>query len=150
MSGDKVRDLRRGVQGRCPNPCWACDEAYGTRRVRFWAWVNGAPVRLSLRPGESLSWATGRTTDEGWRREGFDWAADDAGVTRYRWANERDCDGRADWGTEDYCPADRLAVIEPPGWGFDRSGRGWDGLAWPAWVPVDRTQRDHSAEAAGY
>lgn len=116
--------------------------------ARFWTWTNGGPVKLTLRPGQALTWHTSGPTDEGWKTETTTWSYDaDEVVIGRRWeTSERDCDGRLERGDAAICPIHALAdylIPDPefrdvryPAWQDDPEGRAW--------------QRDHYAEAMGY
>lgn len=122
--------------------------------ARFWVYANEGPVKLTLRPGQSLSHHTGGRADEGWSYEGTTWEypADEPVVCR-KWAVEAlDCDGRhGHWG-EDVCHLSRLqSGAEPYFNEEDRQDRQtWEGVIWPAWESENRGQRDQYAEIAGY
>lgn len=108
--------------------------------ARFWVWENGGPVKLTLRPGESLSHCVSGPTDEGHCLEWFtvehcgDYVSQDYG------RDERDCDGRTSSEGSSVCPLDHLAVAVV----------GDDCPRFPAWAHVATNQRDYAAEAAGY
>ena len=46
------------------------------REARFWVYVNGGPVKLTLYPGQRLRWGRASSHDEGWS------AVDEPGSTR--------------------------------------------------------------------
>lgn len=118
--------------------------------ARFWTWTNGGPVKLTLRPGQSLTWHTHGPTDEGWSSETTTWAYDtDRLMVCQRWETAgTDCDGYLQRGGADMCPIHALAdgngctdivdgrEVTYPAWDDDPDGRAW--------------QRDHYAEAMGY
>jgi hypothetical protein len=110
--------------------------------MRFWTWVNDGWVKLSLRPGEYAQSERYRAHDEGGTASGETWEADEHGVCLEAWSDGRDCDGRMETFTRLYCPADRLAVRE-----VEIDG---ESHMLPDWERVEASQRDHSAEAAGY
>lgn len=115
--------------------------------ARFWTWTNGGPVKLTLRPGQSLTWHTGGPTDEGWSSETTTWSYDiHWAAIRQRWKTVgTDCDGYLQRGGADICPIHALADINRgpdlvdgrwPAWQRDPEGQAW--------------QRDRYAEAMGY
>ena len=106
--------------------------------ARFWVYLNGGPVKLTLRPGQRRSWCTFRWTDEGWDSEWITWEHQGDRVQRCWESDGTDCDGRLRQGGESYVLLTEL------------KGREFEGLAWPIWRAADRWQRDYAAEAAGY
>lgn len=112
--------------------------------ARFWINENGTPSKVTLAPGQSLSWSQGGPTDEGWSASGWtleqpldrpEW------VTLSRWSDGRDCDGRLSRHWEGECHITRLhshlnEYTHPSGQ--------------PDWSEQGAGQRDYSAEAAGY
>jgi hypothetical protein len=110
-----------------------------TRNARFWDYVNTSRVKLTLRPGQALTWSKWERTDEGWSSEGCTWSHDGAGVRCQYGSDGVDCDGRLRQGGELYAP---LAALH--------AGRTVDDVTYPAWEKVESWQRDYRAEAAGY
>jgi hypothetical protein len=117
--------------------------------LRFWVWVNGGWVRLSLRQGQTLRHATFRDTDEGWASEANVWhaPADGPGVLWECHGAGRDCDGRVDRFSAVYCPADSLAGRDMFAVMDSSENRG---IYSPEWECVGASQRDCAAEAMGY
>lgn len=124
--------------------------------ARFWVYVNGGPVKITLRPGQQLSWSCGGPTDEGWSRESETWGydcEDHVGEVFRQWCHDgRDCDGRLTREGEDVCDLADLRR-EWPG-GLDDMSQaerdGWRDVRWPAWRKAKSCQYDEYAEAAGY
>lgn len=122
---------------------------HGTPNARFWDYVGGGWVKITLRPGEELIRDTGGPCDEGYsyKREGWTHERDHVA---YRWASDsRDCDGRYQDDGKLCCPlADLRArdALDPelP----DATTGPWRWL--PVWGRARRSQRDFTAEAAGY
>ena len=114
--------------------------------ARLWVLHKGSPVRITLtaeRPEASFGDA-GRT-EEGWYREGESlWLEkNDNGLTcvfSERWTGERDCDGRHSTRQRAFCPLYLLKA------GYRESAT----VAFPVWNVSHASQRDYSAEAAGY
>lgn len=114
---------------------------YGTHNARFWVRINGSPVKLTLRPGEELSHAYGRSTDEGWYRRQDVWHFDGATVGCNWFEDQLDCDGRLDrYGTYS-CRLSDLKALESQD---DYT------VVYPRWSHANSSQRDYAAEAAGY
>jgi len=114
-----------------------------TTTARFWIFENDSFVRLSLRDGESLRWATGGRTDEGYRWAGCTWSREGSHITLQWGSEERDCDGRFDRSGE--LETTTLELTARAAYG-DETGL----IRLPEWHDVDSRQRDHTAEAAGY
>ena len=103
--------------------------------TRFWTTTAlGAPVRLSLTEGSTLSHGAGGATDEGYCYTYTSWWLEEGVVFERVETDSRDCDGRLTTSETYACPVDRLS---------ERDGK-------PNWKLVQRGQRDFSAEAMGY
>ena len=114
------------------------------RNARFWVCWNGSPVKLCLRPGGEITLDTGRrATDEGWSSEAahYIYYAHDAVVAQERQIDGCDCDGRLTQFCASECPMSEL-----------NSGVASeiDGMVYPNWRDMCRSQRDYAAESAGY
>lgn len=114
-----------------------------TPNARFWVYVNGGPVKLTLRPGQSLEHVTGGPTEEGWQSSATRWTHDaECGVVAREWAEDgRDCDGRSGSSGEDYAPYAALLT------GYHDEA---DGVTYPVWTETEERCYDLTAEAAGY
>lgn len=114
--------------------------------ARFWEWVNGGWVKLTIRPDQGLQRYTFQRTDEGWSAEWEAWEHDGAGVHARYMTEGVDCDGRSEYHADSYCPLGQLAAVE--------SYHDWDEVgprhAVPAWERGVVGQRDYTAEVAGY
>jgi hypothetical protein len=96
------------------------------RNARFDDYTaTGATVTLTLKPGATLTHVSGGPTEEGYYRCETVYAYTDGIVYRDTYTDSRDCDGRYSMHT-----AEQLI----------------DGK----WERVNASQRDYSAEAAGY
>jgi hypothetical protein len=109
------------------------------RNARFWSWQDGGWVKLTLRPGESLSHHTYRVTDEGYSARSSTWTHTGGCVELACEDSGRDCDGTVESWREMACPLADLGA---------RFGH--DGTPIPEWQETSARQRDHSAEAMGY
>lgn len=127
--------------------------------ARFWTYVNGGPVKLTLKPGQSLTHETGGPTDEGWYHDITDWTyeTDDDGkpiVTRNWSTDGQDCDGRHGNGGCEECPLAELLTGNEPYYTDLESWEDpttWDGVIWPAWREVSiGPVYDQFAQLAGY
>lgn len=118
------------------------------RNARFWVYINGGPVKLTLRPGQVLRHYVGWTHDEGWSSEMHEWEHDgDAVVRRWEMAGS-DCDGPLTTYGEDSCDLVWLRAREPHSEPHEHAN--YIGVMWPEWQRGRREQRDVFAEAAGY
>jgi hypothetical protein len=124
--------------------------------ARFWAYVNGGPVKLTLRPGQRISCSHGAPTDEGWHRDSYSWEypSDERAVYRNWCQDGADCDGRLTRSGVDRCDLSALqagdypyvAPTEP-----QDVHDAWADVVWPAWdVYRDCGVYDEYAQRAGY
>jgi hypothetical protein len=111
-----------------------------TPTARFWTFHRDGWVKLSIRPGASLTALTGGRHDEGFSYTAETFENTGCGVA-YQWATwGLDCDGRHESGGGAYCPIPDLTATPADTFGPAR----------PDWQQTRRHQRDHAAEAAGY
>lgn len=120
------------------------------KNARFWQWHNNGWVKITLRPGQSLSTADCRQTDEGFCSEYNRWALEDGIVTSEYSQESRDCDGRHSYSCSVECPVGLLRDTELCS--DDPIDYHDDGSKYftPSWVKIGSGQRDHAAEAMGY
>lgn len=111
------------------------------RNARFWEHTMTGLVRITLKPGQELTYSVGRTDDEGWRRECTTWRHTGEGVEMEYQMEARDCDGRMSTGHVIFAPLDRLSA------GYHDQV---EGIRFPVYLSQEVWQRDHQAEAAGY
>ena len=118
-----------------------------TPNVRFWVYVPGTGdyVKLTLAPEQSIDYYESHATEEGWQTEAIRWFYDSERgiVVRERYSRARDCDGLFSSQDTCECPLNRLAEIMP-------YGEENHTFRLPLWEVADSSQRDYSAEAAGY
>ncbi len=112
------------------------------RNARFWVYINGGPVRLTLKPGQSLEWDRWSRTDEGWSYEYECWLFSGDKVYRVSDDDGEDCDGRLSHSYKTVVDLKDLASGSPDGTVA--------GVFYPLWSRVKASQRDYSAEAMGY
>lgn len=123
------------------------------RNARFWMYVNGGPVKITLHPGRSLRWFKTEQTDEGWASELCVLKHEGDHVERHLVIDGCDCDGRLTIAGSDTCPLDQLAsgnepYLEPYFNVHEREV--YEGVVYPAWSRVSDSQCDEYAEDAGY
>lgn len=109
------------------------------KTARLWIWDNG-PVKLSIRPGQTLRHTSFSEDEEGWSSREDEWTNDGEKVIRRSYTDGRDCDGRLSTAWTGVCSFDRLASNY-----FED-----DGISYPDWEQVDSRQHDYFAEAMGY
>lgn len=84
------------------------------RNARFWCWVADGWVRVTLRPGQSLTWGRSWRDPEGWGFETSTWRHVGQGVEEDWARGGRDCDGYVEAAGLLFCPLERLAAV--PAW----------------------------------
>lgn len=122
-----IRSLRRALDEALP------------RTVRFWDWLHGSRVRIAIREGQTLRWGHRYSHDEGWSTECRTWTLERGTLKLEVYTDGRDCDGRLETHAEFTCS-------------FEDANSGIDGHGdpMPLWGNRRASQRDYSAEAAGY
>jgi len=125
------------------------------RNARFWQYINGNLVKLTLRPGQEFNWRKYQRTEEGWTAESHTWSHDEPSGTVFseEVLDALDCDGRCSsyWkGSFSVTEFPRKAM--PCSIAFDDNGIPVEDktILTPSWERCSASQRDHSAEAAGY
>ena len=113
------------------------------RNIRFWEFVNGSWVKLTLAPGQTLHHATGGPTDEGYSFECRAYNYDSSAVTREITCEARDCDGRLDRFYEQTLERIEVIAADPSMLDHPAGPRA-------VWADGQSSQRDYSAESAGY
>lgn len=109
------------------------------RNARFWVFINDSPVKLTLRPGQTLRWCHSSPTEEGWSAEGYTYHHEGDRVTLEHVTDGRDCDGRLRQIYVDFVSLDDLAA-----------GNVFEGIAYPKWESVEGSVYDEYAQAANY
>lgn len=117
-------------------------------RARFWDYINGSWVKLTLKPGQRIQHEQRGQHDEGWWIRQSAWVFDGNEVVSDTVDDGTDCDGRLSRGMKLACPVERLfSRIQTLPYA-PNMGHGAIGL--PDWAKIQSGQRDHTAEAAGY
>lgn len=121
------------------------------KNARFWEWINGDWVKLTLRPQQEVSWFRGDSTEEGWESTALSWTNDGEVVRCYQERRALDCDGRFDRSSEFECAICNLhsrgladTIYGDERTEFEKT------VTLPEWREVNYSQRDYSAEAMGY
>jgi hypothetical protein len=124
--------------------------------ARFWIFVNLDWVKVTLTPGQRITFSNGGATDEGYGFSAESYEYDEfenvIECDRLDWG--RDCDGSYSSNRIYFCPVDRLH-IRPSECkeGYNTSKRLcglYNRPATPLWSKTLATQYDESAERAGY
>lgn len=111
------------------------------QNLRFWEFMNGGWVRITLRPGQRLTWRKSSYDEEGYSHFSESWEHEGDRIVN-QWGEDcSDCDGRLTRGGEMACSAESVAAI--PAYGEPT-------LLRPDWKKITSGQRDYAAEAAGY
>lgn len=121
--------------------------------ARFWVYVNGGPVRLTLKPGQQLQHHTWERHEEGWSSEATSWEYPDDEDAVYReWCLDgRDCDGRLTRHGADRCDVANLSDGVEIDNEFYEDHHYWTGKFWPAWDQHEPGMTyDEFAQASGY
>jgi hypothetical protein len=141
---------------------------YSMKNARFWIWVNGGPVKITMKPGQDLHWYQAGPTDEGYHFESFELFHEGNMIRRLSQTGGRDCDGILEHTTEDFCSVDTLGLIgeykfEKPGilesryspvpnWMVDDMRVAGEDLIgpWPVWLDPRTSVYDQYAQLANY
>ena len=121
-----------------------------TPNARFWAFINGCPVKITLKPGQILSHCSGGRCEEGhaFHSETWEHVGHAVESSWSRWGS--DCDGRYSDGGQGFAPLDQLDTHDGYADAEDQRPPELVGILFPSWEVADRFQRDYAAEAAGY
>ena len=107
--------------------------------ARFWNYVNGSAVKLTIRPGQTLSWSQCWRHEEGWSRETVTFSHVGTGVEVESISDGRDCDGYMSAKSSSYCPIANLS-----------KGSIREGVKFPRWHDPEVEVYDQFAQRAGY
>ena len=119
---------------------------HSIRIRRFWIWYKNSPVRVALKPGQTLHLWEGGRTDEGFSNQETTFFLNVARRTvemGIGW-RARDCDGLHTGGSDHECRWCDLEAREPR-----EENKHWVPRM-PLWKKLGSSERDHAAEAAGY
>jgi|SRR6478736_9148327 len=82
------------------------------RNARFMVYVNGAHIKIKLKPGQCLRWTKHSSDDEGYGWEADQWTYEDGTVENWWGRGGQDCDGYSSESGKRYCPINKLQKIE--------------------------------------
>lgn len=131
-------------------------ETQAIKTSRFWVWHKESYVRLALKDGQDLSTQEGGPTDEGFSNESTKWSREGDTITQEYAEWGRDCDGRHEYHSTRYADIHELNEVPTfkPCTDYSREEEPKipeDVVAWlPNWTREERSQRDYTAESAGY
>jgi hypothetical protein len=118
--------------------------------ARFWEWINGSWVKISLKPNESIRHYQGSNDEEGYSAEFNSWTNEGHRVVSASRFEGRDCDGRMSRTVVSSCSPDRLQHLRAYQCEkFENHHRGLP-IMRPKWERESSRQFDQYAEAAGY
>lgn len=117
------------------------------KNARFWVWHNNGWVKLTLTPGQSVSFHTGGETEEGWSHEHSVYTHTGEEVESSHGTEGCDCDGRHSWSSESYCHLDDLKARDAYECNPIDENKG---IMAPEWTRGSSRQYDQFAEMAGY
>jgi hypothetical protein len=101
---------------------------------------------LTIPEGETVTAHESHQHEEGWDATWIEWSFDGEVVTCRTVTDGRDCDGRMITDDAVTCPVADLASVTP----YAPEGEAAPPFLLPAWQAGRRSQRDYTAEAAGY
>lgn len=110
--------------------------------ARFWIMHNDDWCRVALRDGDSIELYRREEYDDGRSHTWTHYQREGDVITCDIQIEASDCEGRTEQSFEVSTTLTQLESAEPdPDYDFPPR---------PVWQPVDYSQRDHTAEAAGY
>lgn len=114
--------------------------------VRFNYYFDGEGRKVTLKPGESVSFSFRRATDEGFTGEHVTLSLENRVIVERYLSEGRDCDGRHHYSRERRCPVYDRAVIRP----HRQYGSPKSRMAYPRFQVVEDEVYDEYAQIDGY
>jgi hypothetical protein len=119
--------------------------------ARFWEFVNGDWVKLTLSPGQSLKWSAYIPDEEGYEYKEYYWIHKRHSIYNQQKIACRDCDGRLDRHYVYKCPITQLMGKQIDAGIFGDSRTEFEKqVRLPKWAELKSWQRDYYAEEMGY
>lgn len=109
------------------------------KTIRFWTFLNGSPVKISVKPNRFFSWHKYERTEEGFSSSSISWEWRENAVEQNTVTRCRDCDGPARFENTYLLTYDRV-----------KAGNFYEGIQYPEWTKILERQEDYFAEMAGY
>lgn len=111
-----------------------------TKNIRFWDYT-ASPVKITLSPGQKLTYKKYETDDEGWILKNITWEYIDNILICVIYTDGVDCDGRLSSIQAFSCEIEDL---------FSGGVNEELNIKYPKWNLLNCSQRDYSAESMGY
>lgn len=118
--------------------------------ARFWVYINGADVKLTLRKGQMLCWFSGVRHGEDYEGRSQVWKLKDGVVHKMVDVNGSDCDGPYARHNVYRCALANLHDLTVYVHDGERNYVNQGGPKFPVWKKVSSGQRDIFAEMMGY
>jgi hypothetical protein len=112
--------------------------------ARFWMYINGSPVKITLEPGQQIEWYQAHPDEEGFSYRSELLYFNGAIVQRDSMSGGRDCDGRIDRCKRSECVIQNLKSCLP------YYGEEDESMLFPEWAEVGCSVYDENAQKAGY
>jgi hypothetical protein len=117
--------------------------------ARFWTWLNDGWVKISVPIDKPMTWGKSWNNGEGYSCEHNTWEWDGSHLTENSGYSGTDCDGRHSSQSNRFVEPERIKSVQCFAW-WDNEKFPILGMFMPDWTEGKRSQRDYSAEAAGY
>ena len=144
VENQKGANVSDGVAGFDLPSGFIVEDDIPVRNVRFWLYHHRSQVKLTVRPGQTLTFGFSEPTEEGWHGENvtIHYDADNRVIVRESACEGRDCDGFMGRYVTTAAMIGRLADgvkdLDDPE------------VVYPDWQRIEESQRDQYAEMAGY
>lgn len=125
---------------------WSKKRDFRKIPVRFNYYFDGEGRKVTLKPGESVSFSFRRETDEGFRGESVTLSLENRVIVERYLSEGRDCDGRYQQAGERRCPVYDRAAIRP----HRQPGSPKCRMSYPRFQVVEDEVYDEYAEMDGY
>ena len=142
-------------------------DPFNPPNVRFWTWWNDGLVKITLKPDQRIELSRSSRDEEGWSSSAEIFTHDGDEIVSECYSDGTDCDGRSSSSSNFWAPLaamnkrpcfhwvdlHELKRADPsiPAWHVEipqfHEGRPMTG---PEWIKGKSSQRNYSAEAAGY
>lgn len=123
------------------------------KNVRFWEYINGSMVKVTLKPHQSLYHHNSSWTEEGWQSDEHTWRHEGERIILEYAHEAQDCDGRYSrsaeyvFGGVESREYERGQTARQRRFGIELSDNYFPVAIWQN---AGSRQRDYTAEAMGY